>query len=109
MLKLGAITTLGLIAALLPGCGDAEPEARAPEAVLAFRADVPAPGDEAYFCFGFDPAVLAGSPLRAIRIEAPPASAPVVLHHVSLYAARGAFPEGPVRCEEMPDEAVGLY
>jgi hypothetical protein len=109
MLKLGAITAIGLTAALLTACDSAEPAARAPEAVLAFRADVAAPGDEAYLCFGFDPALLAASPLRAIRIEAPPASAPVVLHHVSLYAVRGAFPEGPVRCEAMPDEAVGLY
>ena len=123
MLKLGAITAIGLTAALLllPACNGAAPEAPAPEAVLAFRADVPAPGDEAYLCFGFDPTVLAGSPLHAIRIEieseseseseseAPPASAPVVLHHVSLYAVRGAFPEGPVRCEGMPDEAVGIY
>jgi hypothetical protein len=115
MLKLGVITAMGFTAALLTGCDGAEPNAPAPEVVLAFRPDVPAVGDEAYLCFGFDPALLAGSPLRAIRIEteteteAPPASAPVVLHHVSLYAVRAAFPEGPVRCEAMPDEAVGLY
>ncbi len=109
MQKLSMSVAIGLAAALLPGCDGAEPEVPEPEAVLAFLADVPAPGDEAYLCFGFDPGALAGSPLRAIGIEAPPANAPVVIHHVSLYAARGAFPGGPVRCDAMPDDVVELF
>jgi len=103
---------VGLAASILLGCAEAglEPVAPcSPDAVLAFRPDPAAPGDESYLCFGFDPAALGASPLRAIHLEAPPASAPVVIHHASLYALRGAFPDGPVRCEAMPDEAVGLY
>jgi hypothetical protein len=94
-----------LVGGLL-GCGGGTPEADtsacAPDVTLSFVADPGSPGAEAYLCFGFDPKVLGGGPLRSIHIEEPPAGGPTLLHHVSLYALPGDYPDGPVSCVDMP-------
>lgn len=103
---------------LLAGCDGASDGAGAEsvagaacgeEMSLVLRPDVPSPGDEAYLCFGFDvPRVAAGAPLlQGIDVRAPPAGA-VALHHTALFATAEAFPDGPVRCESMPESALEL-
>ena len=72
---------------------------------LDFTADLPVPGDEAYLCFGFAAAPFADRTLRGLTIAAP-ASAPLVYHHITLFAVAGPFEDGP--CEAMPDGAVEL-
>lgn len=67
---------------------------------FSFGVDAPASG-EAYACYGFDATSLAGRYLHAVR-WAPPPDGAVVLHHASLYAYSGAYPDGPVPCDVMP-------
>jgi hypothetical protein len=97
----GAVLAGGLL-----GCGGGTPEAGAgacaPDVSLSFLADPGSPGAEAYLCFGFDPNILGGAPLRSIHVEEPPPGGPTILHHVSLYALPGDFPDGPVPCVDMP-------
>jgi hypothetical protein len=98
---------LPALALALPACAPPPPAECAAPTALAFHADLPSAGDEAYLCFGFDAAPLAARALRSLSVEAP-AAAPLVYHHVALYAVSGAFPDGPVPCEGMPAGAVEL-
>jgi copper type II ascorbate-dependent monooxygenase-like protein len=76
------------------------------ELSLPLEADI-ALGTEAYLCFGFDADTLQTLPVRAIELHENPAA--VQLHHVALYVTAGDYPDGPVECEEMPEDAVELY
>jgi len=73
---------------------------------LRFTPDPGTAGSERYQCFGFDVAPLGGADLGAIRFVA--ADSPVFLHHLTLFGSRSAFPDGPVDCLEMPDDAVPM-
>jgi hypothetical protein len=73
---------------------------------LRFTPDPGAVGGERYQCFGFDASPLDGEDLGAIRFA--PSNGPVLAHHMTLYAAPSAFPDGPVDCLEMPDDAIPM-
>jgi len=75
---------------------------------IEFRPDAPAPGEEAYVCFGFDAGLLEGRPISAIRWS-PPAGGGVSVHHATLFATREGTADGPTTCDAMPADAVGLH
>ena len=72
---------------------------------LRFTPD-PGPASELYQCFGFDVSLLGERDLAAIRYI--DADSPVTLHHISVWASRSPFPDGPVECVEMPADAVAM-
>lgn len=83
--------------------------ASGPEPItLPFRAQALEMGEEAYLCFGFDAEQLAGRAVERIA-WAPPDGGGVSLHHATLYAMQSAFPDGPLKCSFMPDDAVGIH
>jgi len=93
-----------------PPTADADANAGAPCAdalVLGFVPDT-AGAPEAYVCYGFDAAPLAGATLRAVTWQFP-AGGSVVIHHAKLYAVPGDFPDGPVPCDGMPAGALALH
>ena len=90
---------LWLVAA---GCG-ATPDA---DVVLRFTPDPGAPGTERYQCFGFSATPLAGADLGGITFA--PATGPVAVHHITLYASPSPFAAGPVDCLEMPEDAIPM-
>jgi hypothetical protein len=76
------------------------------DVVLHFTPDPGPVGSEQYQCFGFDMTPLGDSDvggIRHVQIESP-----VLVHHATLYASRSPFPDGPVDCIQMPDDAVPL-
>jgi hypothetical protein len=103
-----------LSTALLGACGTDEKLAEEQPVIcessvrIAFVADAPAPGEEAYVCFGFDAGLLEGRPISGIRWF-PPAGGGVSLHHATLFATREDAPDGPAPCASMPADAVALH
>ncbi|HEY4177943.1 MAG TPA: hypothetical protein VGM90_13945 [Kofleriaceae bacterium] len=93
---------VGATLVALAGCGVAPDE----PVSLRFLAD-PGVGGEAYECFGFDASDLDGADIGGIELDAPKGS--VSLHHVALFASPVEFPDGPIECESMPDDAVPLH
>lgn len=103
-----------LALALASACGARDPKdvpdsnACDPVATFEFAPDVPL-GEEAYLCFAFDAAAVVNAPRGFARIEAwSRADSPVVLHHTSLYAVPGPFPDRSADCRAMPAGAVPL-
>jgi hypothetical protein len=68
---------------------------------------VPELGDagEAYICFGFD--AVEGRTIGAAHWRI--GTGAVTVHHALLYAVTADFPDGPVRCDGMPEGSVGLH
>ncbi len=65
--------------------------------------------DEAYLCFGFDAQAFATSTIRAVHWQAPSSTSAFQIHHATLYAVPGDYPDGPLVCDGMPSGAVGLH
>jgi len=92
----------GLVLACLLGCAGTADDT----VTLAFAPDPGAPGSERYLCFGFDAGLLGGADIAGIALV--PATGPVTLHHVALFASTDDFADGPIDCLTMPDTAVPL-
>lgn len=96
---------------LCAGCGSigaAKPGACDAVAQFDFSPDVPL-SEEAYLCFAFDAAPVLNAPRGFARIEASArVDSPVVLHHTSLHAVGGPFPDRSADCRAMPAGAVTL-
>jgi hypothetical protein len=106
----GVIGFAGLVGCALRPPFDAAADGAVPAdcvapTTFAFVPDTGASA-EAYVCFGFDSGALAATIGRVTWT--PPASGPFLLHHAKLYAVPGDFPDGPVACDGMPADAVGL-
>ena len=100
----------------LASCAGRPPLAAATDAVAAAACAaaptfgfVPDTGEsaEAYVCFGFDAGAIGDRTIGRVAWT-PPAPGPFVLHHAKLYAVPGGFPDGPVACDGMPPDAIGL-
>jgi hypothetical protein len=74
---------------------------------LAIQADAP-PEDEAYTCFAFDAAPLAGQFVRGIDWTTE-TSNPVLLHHAGIYASPDAPFSGSRPCDAMPEDNGVLH
>jgi hypothetical protein len=98
------------VAACGPAGSTANPDEHAPKAtaILEFVAAPAEAEQEAYICFGFDATSHRQAPLAGLR-WAPPERGPVTLHHASLLATAEDYPDGPIPCEAMPADAVGLH
>jgi hypothetical protein len=79
-----------------------------PGTTLSFRPDEVQTGSEDYLCYDFDAASLAGTAVEGVAWSAPEGGG-VTLHHATLYAMQGPFPDGPLSCRWMPGDAVGLH
>jgi hypothetical protein len=99
---IGHPKTIVAFALLVAGCSDLLDEPVA----LRFRA-APGVGGEAYQCFAFDARTLGGEDIGDIELDEPAGS--VSLHHMALFASQADFPDGPVECESMPEDAVPLH
>jgi hypothetical protein len=76
------------------------------ELALRFTADPGATGGERYQCFGFSIGALSNRDIASIRFVQ--ADSPVLLHHISLFASPSPFPDGPVDCLAMPEDAIPM-
>jgi hypothetical protein len=101
-----ALAACGGRAALDPATDAAASETCAGATTFTFVPDTGASA-EAYVCFGFDAGAIGGGTIGAVAWT-PPAPGPFILHHAKLYAVPGDFPDGPVACDGMPPDAVGL-
>jgi hypothetical protein len=94
----------------LAGCAPRPPLGPSPDGCASATSFtfVPDTGEsaEAYLCFGFDPGEVSATIGRVAWT--PPADGPFILHHAKLYAVPGDFPDGPVACDGMPADAIGL-
>jgi Copper type II ascorbate-dependent monooxygenase, C-terminal domain len=97
---------LGLVAAAVCACsshgaqGSIASSSRG-AVTLDFAIDAPL-YEEQRECFGFDAAQMAGRWLNRIAWT-PPASGGPSLHHATLFAVAGDYPDGPVVCDAMPN------
>lgn len=103
-----------LISMVLVGCEEpAPPRAPAFDACvvplsLSVQPDPGVPGEEAYLCFGFDVPRATLGEMFLQGVEILPADSAVVTHHVALFVTSSDFSDGPVRCEQMPEDALEL-
>ncbi|MFT3769101.1 MAG: hypothetical protein QM820_26980 [Minicystis sp.] len=94
---------------VVTGCAGEGGGTAGPETVtLSFRAQALEAGEEDYLCFGFPATQLAGRAVERIA-WVPPSGGGVSLHHATLYAMQSPFPDGPLSCTWMPDDAVGIH
>lgn len=106
--------TAALISSVLLGCEEPatlrEPAFGACVVPLSLPAqpDPGAPGEEAYLCFGFDVPRATSGEMFLQGVEILPADSAVVTHHVAMFATSSDFSDGPVRCEQMPEDALEL-
>jgi len=69
----------------------------------------PGVGTQAYLCIATP--IDDASNVQIEQVKWFPPSRGVVLHHVSLYAAKGSLPEGPMPCDPLPElvATLGIY
>jgi len=96
----------GLVAAAACACSSSVAHAPDPSSsrsaiTLDFAIDAAVSGEQRE-CFGFDAAQVVGRWLERI-VWRPPVPGGPLLHHATLFAVSGDYPDGPVVCDAMPN------